>query len=66
MTLSEDGSSAIAALGDGSLRRWDVSTGKEQSHRPAEDWRSYPRQDTRRLEPTSPGPSSRAMAGRSP
>ena len=29
VTLSEDGSSVIAALSDGSLRRWDVSTGKE-------------------------------------
>ncbi len=29
VTLSEDGSSAIAAYGDGSLRRWDISTGKE-------------------------------------
>jgi RNA polymerase sigma factor (sigma-70 family) len=29
LTLSADGSSAIAAYGDGSLRRWDVSTGKE-------------------------------------
>ena len=26
----------IAALGDGSLRRWDVSTGKERPDRPAE------------------------------
>jgi WD40 repeat protein len=31
VTLSGDGSSVIAALGDGSLRRWDVSTGKERS-----------------------------------
>ena len=30
VTLSLDGSSLIAALGDGSLRRWDVSTGKER------------------------------------
>jgi RNA polymerase sigma factor (sigma-70 family) len=29
VTLSEDGSSAIAAFGDGSLRRWDISTGKD-------------------------------------
>ncbi len=30
MTLGGDGSSVLAALGDGSLRRWDVSTGKER------------------------------------
>ena len=30
VTLSADGSSVIAALGDGSLRRWDVATGKER------------------------------------
>ena len=30
VTLDGDGSSVIAALGDGSLRRWDVSTGKER------------------------------------
>jgi RNA polymerase sigma factor (sigma-70 family) len=29
VALSGDGSSVIAALGDGSLRRWDVATGKE-------------------------------------
>jgi WD40 repeat protein len=31
VTLSEDNSSVIAASGDGSLRAWDVSTGKERS-----------------------------------
>jgi WD40 repeat protein len=30
VTLGGDGSSVIAALGDGSLRRWDVSTEKER------------------------------------
>ena len=30
VTLSGDGSSVIAAVGDGSLRRWDVSTGQER------------------------------------
>jgi RNA polymerase sigma factor (sigma-70 family) len=30
VTISEDGSAVIAALSDGSLRRWDVSTGKER------------------------------------
>ena len=30
VTLNADGSSVIAALGDGSLRRWDVSTGSER------------------------------------
>ena len=30
MTLSGDGSSVIAALSDGTLRRWDVSPGKER------------------------------------
>jgi WD40 repeat protein len=31
LTLGADGSSAIAAYGNGSLRRWDLSTGKEHS-----------------------------------
>jgi RNA polymerase sigma factor (sigma-70 family) len=31
VALDRDGSSVIAAWGDGSLRRWDVSTGKEQA-----------------------------------
>ena len=30
MTLTEDGSSVIAALGDGTLRRWDVATWQER------------------------------------
>ena len=30
LAFGKDGSSIIAAFGDGSLRRWDVSTGKEQ------------------------------------
>ena len=30
LTLGEDGSSIVAAYGDGSLRRWDISTGKER------------------------------------
>jgi WD40 repeat protein len=30
VTLGGDGSSVIVALADGSLRRWDVSTGKER------------------------------------
>ena len=29
VTLSDDSSSVIAALGDGSLRRWDLATGQE-------------------------------------
>ncbi len=31
VTFSKDGSSVIAALGDGTLRRWDVSPGKERT-----------------------------------
>jgi len=30
MTLTEDSSSVIAALGDGSLRHWDIATGQER------------------------------------
>ena len=54
----------IAALGDGSLRRWDVSTGKERPiAQPKRE--KVPLQD-RGAGTTSNGPSSRAMAGRSP
>jgi WD40 repeat protein len=31
VTLSGDGSSVIAAFAEGSLRRWDISTGEERS-----------------------------------
>ena len=45
VTLSRDGSSVIAALGDGSLRRWDVATGKELPS-PSRSWRSCPAMDS--------------------
>ena len=63
LAFDKDGSSVIAAFGDGSLRRWDVSIGTEQPVAQPKLEQPPPSAPAREL---SSGRFFRAMAGQSP